>query len=53
VGIDAYKKDLFIAMMEGTQATAVTWTVPDFECPPARKSFLVKLVHRIDAIDRR
>jgi hypothetical protein len=28
VGIDAHKKDLFIAMLVGTQ-TAVTWTVPN------------------------
>ena len=28
VGIDAHKKDLFIAMLVGTQATPVTWTVP-------------------------
>lgn len=27
VGIDAHKKDLFIAMLVGTQATPVTWTV--------------------------
>ncbi len=27
VGIDAHKKDLFIAMVVGTQATPVTWTV--------------------------
>jgi transposase len=26
VGIDAHKKDLFIAMLVGTQATPVTWT---------------------------
>jgi hypothetical protein len=29
VGIDAHKKDLFIAMLSGTQATPVTWTVPN------------------------
>ena len=29
VGIDAHKKDLFIAMLVGTQATPVTWTVPN------------------------
>jgi transposase len=29
VGIDAHKKDLFIAMLIGTQATPVTWTVPN------------------------
>ncbi|HYT69413.1 MAG TPA: hypothetical protein VEL51_23545 [Vicinamibacterales bacterium] len=27
VGIDPHKKDLFIAMLVGTQATPVTWTV--------------------------
>ncbi len=25
VGIDAHKKDLFVAMLSGTQTTAVTW----------------------------
>jgi transposase len=29
VGIDAHKKDLFIAMLVGTQATPVAWTVPN------------------------
>ena len=29
VGIDAHKKDLFIAMLVGTQTTPVTWTVPN------------------------
>jgi transposase len=29
VGIDAHKKDLFVAMLVGTQATPVTWTVPN------------------------
>ena len=29
VGIDAHKKDLFIAMLVGTQSTPVTWTVPN------------------------
>jgi transposase len=29
VGIDAHKKDLFIAMMVGTETTPVTWTVPN------------------------
>jgi len=29
VGIDAHKKDLFIAMLIGTQETSVTWTVPN------------------------
>ena len=29
VGIDAHKKDLFIAMLVGTGATPVTWTVPN------------------------
>ena len=27
VGIDAHKKDLFVAMLIGTSATPVTWTV--------------------------
>jgi hypothetical protein len=27
VGIDAHKKDLFFAMLVGTQTTPVTWTV--------------------------
>jgi transposase len=29
VGIDAHKKDLFIAMLTGTQVAPVTWTVPN------------------------
>ena len=29
VGIDAHKKDLFVAMLVGTQGTPVTWTVPN------------------------
>ena len=29
VGIDAHKKDLFIAMLVGTHAAPVTWTVPN------------------------
>jgi transposase len=29
VGIDAHKKDLFIAMLNGTPGTPVTWTVPN------------------------
>ena len=29
VGIDAHKKDLFIAMFVGTSAAPVTWTVPN------------------------
>src|SRR5262245_29675608 len=29
VGIDAHKKDLFVAMLGGTAATAVSWTVPN------------------------
>jgi transposase len=29
VGIDAHKKDLFIAMLVGDQKTPVTWTVPN------------------------
>jgi len=28
VGIDAHKKDLYVAMLVGTQALPVTWTVP-------------------------
>jgi transposase len=27
VGIDAHKKDLFLAMLVGTQTTPVTWTI--------------------------
>ena len=29
VGIDAHKKDLFLALLVGAQATPVTWTVPN------------------------
>jgi transposase len=29
VGIDAHKKDLFVAMLIGTERTPVTWTVPN------------------------
>ena len=29
VGVDAHKKDLFIAMLVGDQKTPVTWTVPN------------------------
>ena len=29
VGVDAHKKDLFIAMLIGNQTTPVTWTVPN------------------------
>jgi transposase len=29
VGIDAHKKDLFVAMLVGGQTTPVTWTVPN------------------------
>jgi hypothetical protein len=29
VGIDAHKKDLFIAMLIGAKAAPVTWTVPN------------------------
>jgi transposase len=29
VGIDAHKKDLFVAMLIGTQTAPVTWTVPN------------------------
>ena len=29
VGVDAHKKDLFIAMLIGNERTPVTWTVPN------------------------
>ena len=29
VGIDAHKKDLFVAMLVGRTGTPVTWTVPN------------------------
>ena len=29
VGVDAHKKDLFVAMLIGDQTTPVTWTVPN------------------------
>jgi hypothetical protein len=29
VGIDAHQKDLFVAMLIGTQTVPVTWTVPN------------------------
>jgi hypothetical protein len=29
VGIDAHKKDLFMAMLVGDQATPVTWKTPN------------------------
>ena len=29
VGIDAHKKDLFIALLKGTEAAPLTWTVPN------------------------
>src|SRR6516225_9007361 len=29
VGIDAHKKDLFVAMLSGTRREPVTWTVPN------------------------
>ena len=29
VGMDAHKKDLFIAMLVGDQATPVTWLLPN------------------------
>jgi hypothetical protein len=29
VGVDAHKKDLFIAMLIGDQTTPLTWTVPN------------------------
>ena len=29
IGVDAHKKDLFIAMLVGDQATPVTWQLPN------------------------
>jgi hypothetical protein len=29
VGVDAHKKDLFVAMLIGDRSTPVTWTVPN------------------------
>jgi transposase len=43
VGIDAHKKDLFIAMLVGTHATPVTWTVPN---EPQAVRRLVRTVER-------
>ena len=41
VGIDAHKKDLFIAMLIGQEATPVTWTVPNE--PNAVRRFVRRL----------
>ena len=41
VGMDAHKKDLFIAMLVGTSQTPVTWTVPNE--PNAVKRLVRKL----------
>ncbi len=41
VGIDAHKKDLFIAMLKGTEGTPLTWTVPNE--PPAIRRLVRKL----------
>src|SRR5438067_11040878 len=41
VGIDAHKKDLFIAMLIGHEATPVTWTVPNE--PNAVRRFVRRL----------
>jgi transposase len=41
VGIDAHKKDLFVAMLVGTHGTPVTWTVPNE--PPAVRRLVRKL----------
>jgi transposase len=43
VGIDAHKKDLFIAMLSGTQTTPVTWTTPN---EPRAVRRLVKKLER-------
>ena len=43
VGIDAHKKDLFVAMLVGTQATPVSWTVPN---EPQAVRRLVKKLER-------
>ena len=43
VGIDAHKKDLFVAMLVGTQATPVSWTVPN---EPQAVRRLVRKVER-------
>lgn len=43
VGIDVHKKDLFVAMLVGHQATAVTWTTPN---EPRAVRRLVKKLER-------
>jgi hypothetical protein len=43
VGIDAHKKDLFMAMLVGTQATPMTWTTPN---EPRAVRRLVKKIER-------
>ena len=43
VGIDAHKKDLFVAMLIGTQSNAVSWTVPN---EPQAVRRLVKKLER-------
>ena len=43
VGVDAHKKDLFIAMLIGDGPTAVTWTVPN---EPAAVRRLVRKLER-------
>lgn len=43
VGIDAHKKDLFMAMLVGTQATPTTWTTPN---EPGAVRRLVKKLER-------
>ncbi len=43
VGIDAHKKDLFMAMLVGDQATPVTWTTPN---EPRAVRRLVKKLER-------
>jgi transposase len=43
VGIDAHKKDLFMAMLVGTQATPLTWTTPN---EPGAVRRLVKKLER-------
>ena len=41
VGIDAHKKDLFLAMLVGTKAAPVSWTAPNE--PKAVKRLVRKL----------
>jgi transposase len=43
VGIDAHKKDLFLAMLVGDQTTPVTWTIPN---EPRAVRRLVKKLER-------